>query len=537
MRRCVTRRIRVAFLSVQGKRSLALPPTLRGPAIVGAVAAVASTAVGAWGISPRFSLAPSLTDDWSAISRSSGQVHDILRLAYHEGGRFRPAFAIWNYVQWHTFDAPTGMVGPNVWNLGRLGLLVTGLVALTVLLLSYRRSEPFGAGVYGLAALPPLLVVTTPGFAVDLARFGPQEPALVGGMTLGGTLLYLGAREIARPGAVVRRARICGLLSIGYPCWLYGVYQKETSVCSLLLLPFLLAPNRIRIRRLALLGRRRRSALAALAGAAAFPILHVGFETVEIARRGDLVYNMHLQRGGGSVMLFDAVIKQMSGPLGSQIGWILLGIVSTGVLVSVLRGRPDWTSIGLFVTAIATLAWSAQSSYAVSRYFMPMIALLAVAVAVLLASVPSASRWLAVGLPVVFAVLACWFAFASLSTARARVALWAATERDENGFVSAVADARATGCPVVVTGLDLESSVALPVLVRLRGARPATCSSRAVFVGLGARDPNPAFRRICMPQGQHVLKQVDLALERVVFIRCASVRPGMESLVARNRLS
>ena len=276
------------------------------------------------------------------------------------------------------------------------------------------------------------------------------------------------------------------------------------------------------------LGRRRRLALAGIAAAIALPIVHVAFETVAIAKRGDLVYGMRLQPGG-SIEHFTHVIGQMSTALGSHIGWILFSAVCVGILVSVLRGRPDWIPTGLFVTAAGALAWSAQSGFAASRYFIPTIALLAVALVLLVASLPPAPRWLATGVSLVIAV-------SSLASARAHVTLWAAGGRDADGFVVAVADAKATGCPVVITGLDIERRIALPVLVALRRGERSTCSSGAVFVGLGTNDPDPAFRGICLTQGRQVLKRVDLALERVVFMRCAGVRPGSESLVLRSQL-
>ena len=494
------------------------------------VASLLVVAVGVWVISPRFALQPSLVDDWSAISKSPGQVHDIFRFAYHDGGRFRPAFAVWNDIQWHTLGAPAGMVGPNVWNIARLSLLVTGLVALTLLLLSYRRPDLRGVDVLVLVALPPLLVVTTPGFGVDLAAFGPQEPALVGGMALGGTLLFLGARELARSGTAGGRARIFGLLTTGYALWLYGVYQKESAVCVVLFIPFVALGSGRRLGQLKSLGRRRRLALAGIAAAVALPIVHVAVETIVIASRGELVYGMHLQ-GGGSIEHFTRAIgSQMTFALGSHIGWALLYAVCAGILAAILRGRPDWAMTGFFVTGLGVIAWSAQSGFDASRYYIPTIALLAVALGLLLSSFSTAPRWLAIGVVVGFAV-------ASVSATRARVVNWELTERDENGFVAAVADAKATGCPVVITGLDIERTIALPVLVALREGTPSTCSDGSLFLGYGSYHPDPALASICLPQGRRLLKSVDLALEHAVLIRCAGITPGKERLVARSQLS
>ena len=73
-------------------------------------------------ISPRFAIdGPSLVDDWSAIIRSPDQLRCRLRVStIPETDRFRPGWIVWNYLQWHTLDAPESLVGPNVWNVGRV---------------------------------------------------------------------------------------------------------------------------------------------------------------------------------------------------------------------------------------------------------------------------------------------------------------------------------------------------------------------------------------------------------------------------------
>src|SRR6266516_2064209 len=128
-----------------------------------------------WIISPRFQLAtPSFVDDWWAATQSSHQLAHIVRLGDPETVRYRPGWILWGYVQWHTFDAPRGLDGPNAWNVARLFVLVAGLSLLTAVALRPGRDMRNAAGLAALAALPALLVVTVPVFAVDLTRFGPQ---------------------------------------------------------------------------------------------------------------------------------------------------------------------------------------------------------------------------------------------------------------------------------------------------------------------------------------------------------------------------
>ena len=87
-----------------------------------------------------------------------------------------------------------------------------------------------------LASIPALLLVTVPKFALDFARFGPQEPLLIGGMALGGSLLVLAARPCS-----TARARSASSRSLrsSSPAALPGrsaSYQKEISICVLPLL-------------------------------------------------------------------------------------------------------------------------------------------------------------------------------------------------------------------------------------------------------------------------------------------------------------
>ena len=183
-----------------------------------------------WILSPRFAIdGPSLVDDWSAISRSPDQLEALARLENPEVERFRPSWIVWNYLQWHTFDAPQGLVGPNVWNIVRLLVFVVGITLLTALMLP--RAHGFRESIVHacLAGVPAFAVLTVPKFARDFAWFGPQEPLLIGGLALGGALLALTVRSLLSEDPI----RISATVAMGIAgClfWLLGVYQKEVAL-------------------------------------------------------------------------------------------------------------------------------------------------------------------------------------------------------------------------------------------------------------------------------------------------------------------
>src|ERR671936_2637970 len=140
-----------------------------------------------------------------------------------------------------------------------------------------------------LAAGLPALVLATPSFGVDFARFGPAEPLLVGGMTGGALLLVLAS---GRWLAGTPWWRVAPLLAVGYALWLFGVYQKETSVCFLVAAPFLYL---FLDRRWHATGVIRRPLLAyrpfeLVALAVLVPVLHMATEVWRVAAAGTTQY-------------------------------------------------------------------------------------------------------------------------------------------------------------------------------------------------------------------------------------------------------
>ncbi len=467
-------------------------------------------------ISPRFSIdGPSLIDDWSAISRSPAQLVHPGRLLSADGPRFRPGFVVWNYVQWHTLGAPRGLAGPNAWGVARLLLFLIGVALVTVLALwlgGYRAHPPRFA--FLLVGLAPLALLAMPTVAIDFARFGPQEPLLVGGLAVGGSLLALAAREIAGHRPTGRTARIAACICAGYPLWLLGVYQKEVSVCVLVLVPFLYLAARDRIATaVRAADGTRRLLLAVLAGAALVPLLDVAVEVALIVRRGNLVYGAQVRTGSAFRLTYDFV-SDMPVATGSWLGWGLILITAAGLFASLARRRPDWLLGGCLAAAAVCLAWSAQSGVSVSRYYIPSLALCSIGTVLVLAKLGRRSGLVAIA--VVCAAVA-----VSAPVAHSRVAGWAADEKQGVSFVAAVARARASGCPVAISDLDPERTAALPVLSALttdRSASDRACRGRA-FLAAGPRLA-PVLASACPPGDRRMLGEWALGSETVRLVRC-----------------
>ena len=206
---------------------------------------------------------PSMIDDWNAIASAPEQLRSVLELE-NPTARYRPGFTIWNALQWHTLGAPTAFGGPRLWGLLRIGVLVLGVAMLARLLVmsTGRGADDWPAARWLLTFSVPLLVLTVPAGAIDLARYGPQEPLLVGCMSLGAALLVRSADRLLEP----TRPSVSTLATtaIGLAVWWLGVLQKETSLCALVLIPFL-TPTALSERRAMGRGRLRTSHRAASA--------------------------------------------------------------------------------------------------------------------------------------------------------------------------------------------------------------------------------------------------------------------------------
>jgi hypothetical protein len=418
--------------------------------------------------------------------------------------------------------APGNMLGPDLWGVARLGVLALGLSMLTAVLLRATHRELDGSSCLALVALPALLVVTVPKFAVDLARFGAQEPLLIGCMAAGGSMFFVGLRAWV---GGRRDWRVGGLVALGLVLWVVGVYQKEISICVLVLAAFLVLPRGRQIVR-AVRGWDLAASLAVgLVGVVVvLPLAHVGVEVVRILRGGELVYYTKVQASG-----FGSAVKafgRMTTHTGSPIGPVLLAVSAVGAVPSIRRRQPNWAVIGLVATALAALAWSAQTPVFPSRYYLPTIALLAVACALTLAAASARTRWVA-------AVVLLIAAVSGVSGYR-RVDEWASQERAGVDLVNRVVQLKASGCPVVVTGMDLERGLALPVLVDLHRNDRGRCPTphrayevHGVFSARGAVSP-------CL--SPVVFGSWNLGSNYVQIARCRALAAGSARFVADHLL-
>ena len=290
-----------------------------------------------------------------------------------------------------------------------------------------------------------------------------------------------------------------------------------------------------------MLGRRRdvRSAfqrldqsirlqLIALTAIVSLPLLHMGVAVVRIVRRGDLAYGAELQPGGlDPGRDTGTALKAMTSQTGTPLGWVLLLTALVGVGVSLRRRPVDWTLTAVLLTALAALAWSAQTDVLVSRYYMPTIALLAVAFTVCVASWPVRIGRIAIAGVIVGAIV-------SGVIGHSRVRDWARDESSGVALVKTVAHLHRTGCPVLATGLDIERVTALPVLARLKGEEPGACVADEVFIVHGSDSPDPALARVCAPGANHLLKTWSIGEDTIQVTECDAVSPGTAGLVARH---
>lgn len=479
--------------------------------------AVAVFGFGVWLVSPRFEIdSPSLVDDWIAVTQGGEELGELIRHGNAEDQRFRPSWTVWNALQWHTFDAPDGLVGPNTWNLVRLAIVVAGLMLLVALALPPPRGRVEAVVHALLAGVPALLVVTVPKFARDLARFGTQEPLLVGGMALGGSLLVLAARALLRP-ARLPRARVATLLVCGSVLWLAGVYQKETSLAVVPLLAAVAVAGRGRLREWPSLGRARQRLLVAIGVVVGLPLAHVAIESARIAARGDLVYDAQVDAGRGVVDGLEILYDWSTEVFSITARRVVIAAIVLTVLVALFRRRLDLVALGALGTGALTLVLAAQSGVAVSRYYLPAYALAGVALALSLARLPVVLGAIGVvGLALVFL---------PATEARTEVEVWTVEEQAGGELVDVLAVLDANGCTIAMAGVDLETRLALAALVA-RDERPRAdgCASSDVHLVLRPYGEGAALASACAPGALELVgSPFRLAGGEVEVHRCAEL--------------
>jgi hypothetical protein len=454
-----------------------------------------------WLLSPRFSVpGPSPIDDWNGASHGASSLGDLLRnFVEAPSQRFRPGFELFDHVEWHTFGAPLDMTGPNLWNGLRVALLVAAIGAVPALLARAAHPGLSPATLGALAAVPPALVMTGTAIPVDLARLAPQEPMLIGATVCGAALVLWGLdRRMA--GASLARALVPA--AVGWPLFVVGATSKEASACFLAVAPFiyLFLVRRWRERGLAgsLLAPLRSRAFLVTAAALIVPLLWVAFRAATIGDEGADLYQAGSPTGTGewSERLRQAWDIQWAGftvTVGSPV-WraLALALPLLAIAVALDRRRVPWLALGLMVAALATLVIQGLPAVVMSRYFLPTMALLAMAASLLLAQGRAWPRWAAL-------VAAAIVVAGGAGAARDSVVAWAADEHATAAFVGEVTDLAEQGCRLHAVGLDVERGEAMPRLVGLRveGITPPCRERETLVVTIAGADPSSPLWRAC----------------------------------------
>ena len=371
-----------------------------------------------------------------------------------------------------------------MWNVLRICVFTGGVTALAWSLTAPAAPERLAQRArLALVALIPLVLVTVPGFAVDLTRFETQEPLVVGATAAGAVLLATTTWSVLHQRAR-RQAWVTGVL--GIVLWTLGVLQKETSLAILLVAPFLLpfAPEANRLWRE--LGRRGRLSLIALATAATLPLLLMTVWTAKIIAAGELVYGVDVKAGPGLIRNIHTQVVLAGPVLGTSLGTVLCVATVIAVIAVLVRCRSlDWLALGLLVVAAGFLVFAAESGVVTSRYYLPSLALLALALARLV------SRLGANAMYVVVAMLAI-FTLTQFHDARSSVRNWAGDDRLREAIVRDAAARSAGGCQVTATGTTAEFLFAFPVLLPLAREKAAGCEpGRRYVVVFGGATTGP----------------------------------------------
>lgn len=317
---------------------------------------------------------PSMVDNWYAIEHAVEQLPEALTGRNPEELRYRPAWIVWNAGQWHTLGAPTHRWGPQVWGMLRLALLALGLAALAATIVRWPADRVGRLTTSALVAGVPLAVMTVPGFAVDVARWGPQEPLQIGSMSLGAALIVRSLRAAAAGSR--SRDRVPSLV-VGVALWGFGVLQKETSLAVVVLAPFLWPY--IRRTEWRDLARERPRLVAAVAAGVVAPLGLAAGHTIALASAETRVYDVGLSPKGVPGRLVDQ-LGDIDHTLETPFAWLIIAAAILSLFWAVDR-KVDWLALGLLACALVSAAWVAQTGIFVSRYYLPVTALVMLALA------------------------------------------------------------------------------------------------------------------------------------------------------------
>jgi hypothetical protein len=202
--------------------------------------------------------------------------------------------------------------------------------------------------------------------------------------------------------------------------------------------------------------------------------------------------------------------------------WIAVAAATPWLLLAwILQHRKvPLLALGLIGTALAVYLFQGLANVAVSRYFIPVVALVAVAAVVLLVDGP---RWLRV----IALAGAIAFVLQGLDT-RDYVRGWANYQEMRLAAVADVAKFNPDRCPVYMATMHAEDADAFPVLVDLE-PQPANVPCTGVFAGYliegreaGPLVTNQEILEVCANPGWQPLRSP----EALGFYGCRKFRSG-----------
>jgi hypothetical protein len=293
---------------------------------------------------------------------------------------------------------------------------------------------------------------------------------MLGGMALGGVMTIFGLRRLLTGSPKERTPRgsavALGAIAVGYALWLFGVYQKEASICAFVLLVplYFVLDRRWRAQRVIDGPLHRHWSFRIVALALVLPLFHMLYQISNVTTGGETVYGAEVPSGlsGWVTRLWDSAELQWSSASLLEVElWVAVAFAVPWLLLAwiLTQRRVPWLALGLIATAIAVYLFQGLANVVVTRYFIPVAALLAVAAVLLLADGPRLLQVAAIAGVAIFA--------AQAVDAKDLVNEWADYQETRIEGVREIAKYDPGRCPVYMSFLHAEDADAIPELVAL----------------------------------------------------------------------
>jgi hypothetical protein len=258
--------------------------------------------------------------------------------------------------------------------------------------------------------------------------------------------------------------------------------------------------------------------------------VHVAVETFRIVQRGDLVYDAEVSGGRGLASGVRELYDWAHEALPENARQLMWAAIALTIVAAVVRRRVDPIAVGALLSGALSFAFAGQSGVVATRYYIPICALFAVAFVLSLARLPTAIQ--------VVGALAVVFAFVPPPGTREEVRSWTNEELGNSALVKDVAELDSSGCLVAAAGLDIETSLALPVLVGLE-QRIATgpCDDADAYLVVGPGEEGRALASACADGALEELRTAPVgSFHRCQRLRTEPVQDPTLGLVEPERL-